>query len=64
MFVDGSNLRANASLTHHWTEARCLKRLEKIDRRIEEILAECDRTDERESAGGSLVKMKEELADQ
>jgi len=64
LFVDGSNLRANASLTHHWTEARCLKRLERIDRRVEEILAECDQTDEQESAVGSLVKMKEELTDQ
>lgn len=64
LFVDGSNVRANASLSHHWTEDRCLKRLKKVDRRIEEILAECDRTDEQESAGGSLVKMREELADQ
>lgn len=64
LFVDGSDVRANASLSHHWTEDRCRKRLEKIDRRIEEILAECDRTDEQESSGGSLVKMREELSDQ
>lgn len=64
LFVDGSGFRANASLNQHWTEDRCRKRLEKIDRRIEEILGECDRTDEQESAGGSLVKMREELSDQ
>lgn len=64
LFIDGSNFRANASLDQHWIDNRCFKRLEKIDKRIEEILAECDRTDEQESAGGSLVKMKEELADQ
>jgi transposase len=64
LFIDGSKLRANASLNQHWTEARCRKRLEKIDRRIEEILAECERTDEQESADGSLVKMKEELSSQ
>ncbi|MFQ6009126.1 MAG: transposase [Candidatus Zixiibacteriota bacterium] len=46
LFVDGSNVRANASLSHHWTEARCVKRLQEIDRRIEEILAACERTDE------------------
>jgi len=64
LFVDGSKVRANASLSQHWTEARCVKRLKKIDCRIEEILAECDRTDDQESGSGSLVKMKEELTDQ
>ena len=47
LFVDGSKLRANASLDHHWSEGRCLRRLEKTDRRIEEILAEGDRTDQK-----------------
>jgi transposase len=64
LFVDGSKVRANASRDQHWSEDRCLKRLEKIDRRIEEILAECDRRDDQESADGSLVKMREELTDQ
>jgi len=64
LFVDGSKIRANASLKGYWTEARCRKRLEKIDRRIEEILSECERTDEQESADGSLVKMKKELKSQ
>ncbi|MEW5993278.1 MAG: transposase [Candidatus Zixiibacteriota bacterium] len=64
LFVDGSDVRANASLSHHWTEDRCMKRLTKVDRRIEEILAECERTDGQESASGSWVKMREELADQ
>jgi transposase len=64
LFVDGSKVRASASLSRHWSEARCRKRLEKIDRRIEEILAECDRTDDHESGGGSLVSMPEELTDQ
>ena len=64
LFVDGSKVRANASLSHRWTEDRCVKRLEKIDRRIEEILMECDLTDDQESGSGSLVEMKEELRDQ
>lgn len=63
LFVDGSGFRANASLNQHWTETRCRKRLAKIDRRIEEILGECERTDEHESADGSLVKLPKELAD-
>ena len=64
LFVDGSKVRANASLSQHWTEDRCRKRLEKIDRRIEEILSECDLTDDQESGSGSLVAMQEELTDQ
>lgn len=64
LFVDGSKVRADASLSHHWTEARCRKRLEKIDRRIEEILSECEFADDQESGSGSLVAMPEELADQ
>ena len=64
LFVDGSKIRANASLSHHWTEDRCRKRLEKIDSRIEEILSECDLADDQESGSGSLVAMQEELTDQ
>ena len=64
MFVDGSKMRANASLKHHWSKDRCRQHLEKIDRRIEEILSEYERTDEQESSVGSMVEMHEELSDQ
>ena len=64
LFVDGSKLRAAASLNQQWTKARCQRRLEKIDQRIEEILAECERTDAAESDDGSLVRMDRELAGQ
>lgn len=64
LFVDGSKMRANASLSHHWTESRCRKRLAKIDGRIEDILTECEATDGEESGTGSLVSLPEELADQ
>ena len=64
LFVDGSKVRANASLNQHCSEARCRKRLEKIDQRIEEILSECERTDAAESGEGSLVPMKSELKEQ
>ena len=64
LFVDGSKMRANASLKHHWSKDRCRKHLEKIDRRIEEILSECERADAHESSDGSMVKMHEELTNQ
>ncbi|MFA6187492.1 MAG: IS1182 family transposase [Phycisphaerae bacterium] len=63
LFVDGSKIRANASINSSWDENRCTKRLEKIDNRIKEILSECEQADQNESDAASLVKMQEELAD-
>jgi transposase len=64
LFVDGSKVRASASINNSWTEDRCSKRLEKIDTRIAEILSECEQADQGESSNGeSLVKMNKELAD-
>jgi transposase len=64
LFVDGSKLRANASIGNSWTSERCIKRLEQIDRRIAEILSECEQADQQEREDGSMVKMDKELADQ
>jgi transposase len=65
LFVDGSKIRASASINSSWNEDRCSKRLEKIDTRIAQILSECEQADQRESSDdkASLVKMKKELAD-
>jgi len=63
LFLDGSKIRANASIGNSWDQNRCLKRLEKIDNRIDEILSECEQADQSESDEPSLVEMKEELAD-
>ncbi len=64
LFVDGSKVRAHASIGNSWTPDRCVKRLEQIDRRITEILSECEQADQREREDGSMVKMDKELADQ
>ena len=61
LFVDGSKIRANASINQTWTEERCGKHLQKIGRRIDAILAECQRVDEQEKDSPSLVKLKDEL---
>jgi len=63
LFIDGSGMRANASIGHSWTRDRCVKRLEMIDSRIAEILTECEQADQAEQEESSLVQMKEELAD-
>jgi transposase len=63
LFVDGSKFRASASIGSNWTEEKCFKHLEKIDNRITEILSECEQADLDECSNSSMVKMKEELAD-
>jgi transposase len=64
LFVDGSRFRANASISNSWTKEKCQRKLKKIDKRIAEILEECESADQREAACGSFVKVKDELADQ
>jgi transposase len=64
LFVDGSKMRANASISNSWTRKKCQRRLEKIDKRIEEILTECDQVDQAEEGRVSLVKLDEQLQDQ
>lgn len=63
LFVDGSKMRANASFKQNWTEERCEKALNGVDRRIEGILAECEAADEAEGYQDSLVRMREDLKD-
>jgi len=63
LFVDGSKIRANASIKNTWTKEKCERALGYIDTRIEAILSECDAVDEYEQNQDSLVKMKKELKD-
>lgn len=64
LFIDGTKIRANASIKNSWNQERCEKHLKKIDKRIKEILAECEAADSDEKDQGSLVQMQEELRDQ
>lgn len=64
LFVDGSKIRANASIDNSWTKERCAKHLQKIDKRIKKILSECESADLQEDGRSSLVQMKAELQDQ
>ncbi len=61
LFVDGSKIRANASINNTWTMERCEKRIKKIEENIEAIIKESEKIDEEESGAESLVKMKEKL---
>jgi hypothetical protein len=61
LFIDGSKIRANASINHTWTEGRCRKVLERTDKQIEDILKECEQADNSES--GTHIGLSEELKD-
>ncbi len=63
LFVDGSKIRANASINNTWKKEKCEKYLKNIDKRIESILSECDEIDDKEQDNPSLVKLKDELKD-
>jgi transposase len=62
LFLDGTKIRANASIKNTWTRKKAKKALKHIDERISDILNKCDIIDEAEQ--GSLVTMNEELKDQ
>lgn len=64
LFVDGSKMRANASLSRQLTTRRGVRLLQRIDQRINEILRECDAIDTEESSRGSLVKLHSALCGQ
>jgi len=63
LFVDGSKIRANASIKNTWTKEKCQEYLEKIDQRVEAILNECEAIDNQEQNQPSLVKLNEEIKD-
>ena len=64
LFIDGSKMRANASIDRTITREKALKSLEHIDRRISSLLSECEQIDTEESDQSSLVHMQQGLKDQ
>jgi len=63
LFVDGSKIRANASVASSWDEQKCERALKKLSSRIDEILEECEQIDSSEVDLGSLIKLSDELHD-
>lgn len=61
LFVDGTKIRANAGIKNSWTQQGCLKALKKVDKRIDEILSECEERDLSEENEPSLTSMRKEL---
>ncbi len=63
LFVDGTKIRANASIKNTWTKDKCQEYLKKIDHHIETILNECEAIDSQEQNQPSLVKLNEKIKD-
>jgi hypothetical protein len=65
LFVDGTKIRANASIGNTWTQNKFKRYLKEIDQhiRLRRILTECDTVDEQEEDHPSLVKLQGELKD-
>ncbi len=61
LFTDSTKFRGAASINQTKSRQKWEKKLEEVDQRIEELLAECEEIDEREK--GSMVKAEEELRD-
>ena len=61
LFTDSTRMRGAASIGQTKTKWKWQRTLDEIDKRIEELLAECDEIDERET--GNLVEVTEELKD-
>ncbi|MFH1541629.1 MAG: IS1182 family transposase [bacterium] len=61
LFTDGSKFRANASINNHWTKERCERRLEKIDKQIDQLLEDAEQLDSREDKETSMVKLNKEI---
>jgi len=61
IFVDGAKIRANAGRAKTHEKSWYEKRLQEIDRRIEQLLNECETIDRQEEGLGSFVSMDKEL---
>jgi transposase len=64
LFVDGTKMRANASDKRTWSKQRCEEELKKVDVRINQLLDECQKTDDQEQEKEHFTKMQKELSDQ
>lgn len=63
LFVDGSKFRANAARGKTHDQAYYEELLSEIDRRIEQLMNECEQIDELEEGTPSWVEMEEKLTE-
>jgi transposase len=61
LFVDGTKIRANASIKNTYTVVKAERSLDKINQRIEELLSTCEQIDQQESQDNSHIKLHKDL---
>ncbi len=61
LFVDGSKIRANAGRDNSYKQDYYEKLLVDIDRRIDQLLTDCESADQQEEGAGSDTSMDVEL---
>jgi len=61
LFVDGTRIRANASISRTHDEVWYENQLKQIEERIEQLLEECEATDQKEEHLSSIVSMNPSL---
>jgi transposase len=64
LFIDGTRIRANAAIDNSLTVEKCKDRLAELDKRIAQLLLDCESADESEAGQSSLVHLGKTLADQ
>jgi transposase len=62
LFVDGSKIRANAARGKTFDRSHYEKMMAELDRRVDKLLEECEREDQKEEGLSSSVTMGKELA--
>ena len=63
LFTDGSKFRANASIHNTWTKEKCEEYLKKVNKRIDQLLDECEKIDKQEDQDSSMVQLKKKIQD-
>jgi transposase len=63
LFVDGSKMRANASIKNCWSIKKAEKTMARMDKKIDKLISEAEALDKAEESQPSLVKVSEELRD-
>lgn len=63
LFIDGSAMRADASIKHTWDTKRCDRQIQKLNERIDRLVDEKESEDSDAEQEENLVKLKEQLRD-
>ena len=63
LFVDGTKIRANASISNSYTKEKAKKVLANIDKRIDKLIARCEQADADEEGQPSFAKLSKGLED-